>query len=157
MGYQYSTNATRFQPVKSIMISSIQYTPLYRNKEFLHQKYVVEKLSTVEISQLILSARSTVSKYLTLYEIPLRESDRMIKKKPGYGLAYGKRIVNRQEILHKREQDNIGKMKELRGQGFSYWKIADVFNSMRIPTQTGKGKWYAKTIHQILHPKSKKS
>ena len=48
-------------------------------------------------------------------------------------------------------------MNDLRAQGFSYWKIADIFNSMKIPTQMGKGKWHAKTIHQILHPKSKKS
>lgn len=157
MGYQPLANATSFQPLKSIMISSIQYTPLYKNKEFLHQKYVVERLSTVEIAHLILSARSTVSKYLKAHGIPLRESDRMLKKRPGYGLAYGKRIINRQEILHKREQDNIKKMNELRDQGFSYWKIADIFNSMKIPTQTGKGKWYAKTIHQILHPKNKNS
>lgn len=138
------------------MISTIQHTPLYKSKEFLYQKYVVEKLSTTEIAQSIFSARSTVVKHLKQFGIPVRESGN-IKKRPGYGLAYGKRIINRQEILHKKEQDNIKKMNDLRSQGFSYWKIADVFNSMKIPTQTGKGKWYAKTIHQILHPKNKKS
>ncbi len=153
MGYQYSANATSLQPLKSIMISSIQYTPPYKNKDFLYQKYVVEKLSTIEIAQSIFSARSTVSKHLKLFGIPVRESGN-IKKRPGYGLAYGKQIINRQEILHKREQDNIKKMNELRSKGFSYWKIADIFNSMKIPTQTGKGKWYAKTIHQIMHKKN---
>jgi hypothetical protein len=46
--------------------------------------------------------------------------------------------------------ENIQKMKDLREKGFSYWKIADVFNSMGIPTKTRKGKWHAKTIQQIL-------
>ena len=51
---------------------------------------------------------------------------------------------------HKREKANIEKMKELRANGFSYWKIAEVFNSMKIPTKTGKGKWHARTILEVL-------
>ena len=154
MGCQSSPNASLLKPLESVMISSIQFTPLYKNKDFLYQKYVVEKLSVAEIAQLIFSARSTVAKHLRAYGIPLREQ-RVARKRAGYGLAYGKRIVNRREILHKREQDYIRKMLELRKKGFSYWKIAAVFNSMKVPTQTGKGKWHAKTVHQILNPKGR--
>ena len=45
---------------------------------------------------------------------------------------------------------NVGKMLELRGQGFSYWKIADLFNSMGVPTKTRKTKWQAATVMKIM-------
>ena len=51
---------------------------------------------------------------------------------------------------HKREQENIQKMKKLRGKGYSYWKIAEVFNSMKIPTKSRKGSWDPKSIYNIL-------
>jgi len=54
-------------------------------------------------------------------------------------------------VDHKRELENIKKMKELRERGYSYWKIAEIFNSMKIPTKTKRGKWHAKSIHQILN------
>ena len=49
------------------------------------------------------------------------------------------------------EQENIKKMRELRDKGFSYHKIADVFNTLKVPTKTKKGKWYGKTIYQMLN------
>lgn len=41
-------------------------------------------------------------------------------------------------------------MRELRDQGFSYWKIADVLNAMKVPTKTRGGKWLARTVQAIL-------
>jgi hypothetical protein len=41
-------------------------------------------------------------------------------------------------------------MVELRGKGFSYWKIADILNAMKVPTKTRKGKWHARSVQQIL-------
>jgi hypothetical protein len=41
-------------------------------------------------------------------------------------------------------------MRKLREQGFSYWKIADVFNSMKVPTKTGRGRWHARAIQNVL-------
>ena len=125
----------------------------FLNKEFLQQKYVKEGLSTTQISDEICSAHSTVLKYLRKFKIPIRKSiDRVRGKRKGYGLAYGKRIVKGKLVDHKREQENIQKMRNLRDkEGYSYWKIASIFNSMEISTQTGRGKWHAKTIQQILN------
>jgi hypothetical protein len=48
--------------------------PIYKNKSFLHQKYVVEGLSCEEIAEQIFSARTTVLKYIKVYGISVRET-----------------------------------------------------------------------------------
>jgi hypothetical protein len=68
------------------------YVTPFKDKSFLHQKYVVEGLSCEEIATQIFSARTTVLKYLKIHEF--------------------------------------------RDKGLSYWKIADVLNTMKIPTKT---------------------
>ena len=93
------------------MISSIQQVPLYKNKSFLFQKYVVESLSTDEIASQIFSARSTVLKYLKIYGFPIRETGRNIRRRRS--LPYGRKIVGRNELTHKRELEAIEKMKRL--------------------------------------------
>lgn len=94
------------------------------------------------------AARESIAKQLRLFEIPIRSTGSNQNRKRG--LAYGEKCRERELKVHKRELENIQKMKDLRDKGFSYWKIADVFNSMGIPTKTRKGKWHAKTIQQIL-------
>lgn len=66
------------------------------------------------------------------------------------GLGYGERVKKRNVIEHKRESEAIRKMIELRDKGYSYRKIAEILNTMKVPTKTGKGRWHGKTIHQIL-------
>lgn len=92
--------------------------------------------------------RESISKQLKMFDIPIRNAGSNQNRKRG--LSYGEKCRERELRVHKRELENIQKMRELRDKGFSYWKIADVFNSMGVPTKTRKGKWYAKTIHQIL-------
>ncbi|MGB0454999.1 MAG: recombinase family protein [Bacteriovoracaceae bacterium] len=41
-------------------------------------------------------------------------------------------------------------MRELRDKGYSYGKIAEIFNSMKIPTKTKRGKWHSKSVYNIL-------
>lgn len=121
---------------------------LYKNKSFLHKKYVVEGLSCEEIATQIFSARTTVLKYLKLHNIPIREVGSNTKRVRG--LAYGKKIKTRNLAEHQRELDAIAKMKELGDKGFSFWKIADVLNTMKVPTKTRKGRWHARTVQAIL-------
>ena len=95
------------------------------------------------------TARTTVLKYLKFHRIPVRSVGTNQKRKNG--VAYGQKIIKRNEQAHKRETENVEKMEQLRDKGYSYWKIAEVFNSMKIPTKTGKGNWHAKTVYQILN------
>jgi hypothetical protein len=41
-------------------------------------------------------------------------------------------------------------MVELRAKGFSYWKIADILNSIGVPTKTRKGKWQPRFVKTVL-------
>jgi predicted transcriptional regulator len=124
--------------------------PLYKNKAFLNQKYTAEKLSTDEIAAMIFSSRSTVTKYLHQFGINVRER-KAVKFKVGCGLAYGRKNYGRAELANKREQEVIKKMRSLREKGFSYRKVADVLNSMKIPTKTKKCPWSGKGVWQILN------
>jgi hypothetical protein len=138
-------NFPPLQVTKSIQVSKPK---LYRDRDFLHQKYVVERLSIKEISAEIFSSRTAVSSGLKRFGIPIREND--IAHKNRSQLRYGEAWRKRQVVAYRREQENIEKMRQLRSQGFSYWKIADVFNSMKIPTKTGRGRWHARAIQNIL-------
>lgn len=148
MGFHLNGKTPDFPPAEVVMILNICDLPPYKNKFFLHQKYVIEKLTCEEIAKEIFSARTTVLKYLKLHGIPIREVGSNQKRKRG--LAYGQNIRNRNVEKHKRELENIKKMRELRDKGFSYHKIADIFNALGIPTKTRNGKWHSKSIYTIL-------
>jgi hypothetical protein len=87
MGSHLDHNAKEFSGLNLVMISSINDTPLYKNKSFLHQKYVSEGFSPQQIASEIFSARITISKHLKKFEIPKREKD--ICQKSGRALGYG--------------------------------------------------------------------
>ncbi len=138
-----------FPPSNILIKTSICSETLYKEKAFLQQKYVLEGLSCEEIATQIFSARTTVLKYLKLHGIPVRETGS--NQKRVRGLAYGQKVKERSLAEHKREQEAILKMRELREKGFSYWKIADILNAMKVPTKTRKGKWHARSVHSILN------
>ena len=123
---------------------------LILSKEFLHQKYVVERLSIAQIARLKSSSTSTVHKYLKRHSIPLRKGAACQLPTKGYGLAYGMQVRKRRLIILKREQEIIAKMKELKAKGFNYNQIAEALNIMGILTKTGKSKWCAKKVQQII-------
>lgn len=55
----------------------------YKNREWLHQKYVVEKLSLRKIAKLTKFGRTTIYKWLKKFNIPIRtrtEGTRLVKK-----------------------------------------------------------------------------
>lgn len=137
-----------FPPANILMISCLSEDPLYKNKIFLQQKYFEKRLSCEEIAAQIFSARTTVLKYLKINGIPVREAG--TNQKRARGLAYGQKVKERGRAEYKREQEAILKMRELRNKGFSYWKIADVLNTMKVLTKTRKGRWHARTVQAIL-------
>ena len=55
-----------------------------------------------------------------------------------------KAVPNEQELL------TIKKMRSLRDQGYSYWKIAEILTVMKIPTKTRRSGWKAATVMKIL-------
>lgn len=101
-----------------------------------------------EIGRELCCSRSTVQKYLQVFNVPTRQIGTNQKRKRG--VAYGNKSIKREIVTHKKELENINRMKELRESGMSYQKIADIFNIMMIPTKTKKGKWCARTICGVL-------
>lgn len=138
-------NTISFSSMKIQMISRVQYLPLVKQESFLRAKYEIEGLSPKEIADLTFSSRSTIVKNLEAHGIILREQDRFCGT-----LHFGKRWKIRQVVLNEREQGAINKAKELRTQGLSFEKIANVMNTMGVKTKTGRTKWYAKTVRDIL-------
>lgn len=145
MGYSTDTINTLFQPAQPTVIIKLKSIFPHKSKSFLYQKYVEEKMSCQSIADEVGCSRSTILKYLKFFGIKSIAPGQNRKRKRG--LAYG--VKN--EGVHKRELQIIQRMKEFRAKGYSYEKIAKIFNTMKIPTKTRRGKWHRKTIHQILN------
>lgn len=126
----------------------VSFFPWYSDKDFLWQEYIQNEKAAHQIAQELGCSHSTILKYLVHHGIEVREA------LPGHyrkgQLAYGKRRAKGRETQSNVELLNIEKMKSLRAQGFSYWKIADVFNSMKIPTKNKGSKWHPTTVMKIL-------
>jgi hypothetical protein len=56
---------------------------------------------------------------------------------------------------NKKASENIERMKTLRDQGYSYWKISEIFNSMGIPTKNSGARWHPTTVMNILNANSR--
>jgi hypothetical protein len=117
---------------------------LYKNKSFLYQKYVVEGFFCQEIADNIFSARTTVLKYLKEFGIEVRGTGSNQRRKRG--LAFGAKVQARKVVEYKKERQAIERMVSLRGQGYSYQKIADILNTVNVPTKTRKGEWSRKQV-----------
>ena len=135
-------------PVEIIDSIEFNYIPLYKDRDFLHRKYTVERLSCADIATQIVSSRTVVLKHLRAFGIPVREIGQNVHRRRG--IAYGRQIKEGEERANRRELEAIERMHSLRERGFSYWKIADILNSMKVPTKTHKGRWYARTVLGVL-------
>ena len=86
---------------------------------------------------------------LKAFSIPLRDADQTPWYRRGQ-VGYGTRVVNGRVTVNQLEVETIEHMVELRGKGFSYWKIAEILNSMGVPTKSRRAKWQAATVMKIL-------
>ncbi|MBN23114.1 MAG: hypothetical protein CL678_17650 [Bdellovibrionaceae bacterium] len=120
----------------------------YKNKNLLEKMYLEYRLSAAEIALELSCAKSTIINYLKKFEIPTREPSKPVSK--SRGSRYGEKIRGRKYIAHKREQEVIQKMLKLREQGFSYRQIAEILNTMNVPTKRRRGKWQGRVVCEIL-------
>ncbi len=114
------------------------------SKSFLHQKYVQEGLSSAEIGRHIFSSRSTVTKYLKAYGIPLKNINNRQKGKTCFGF----RQYGGKSVPVEKEHRVIERIRYLKESGYSYQKIADFLNDENIPTKTKNSIWYSKVVRQ---------
>lgn len=71
--------------------------PLYRDKEWLYQKYVVEKLSSLQIADLLGCHRTTVVKWLKRHDIPRKRKATVYCENCGAELERGFSRIKRAE------------------------------------------------------------
>lgn len=65
-------------------------------------------------------------------------------------MGFGERIQRNRIINHKGELKHVEHIAKLRALGHSYWKIAEILNSMGVPTKSRRAKWQAATVMKIL-------
>ena len=65
-----------FPPGKIVDSLSVPLFPPYKNKDLLHQKYVVEGLSIAQIAGQLRSSKSAIRGNLKRFSIPIREPHR---------------------------------------------------------------------------------
>lgn len=121
----------------------------FKEADVLHQNYVVARVSAEEIAKKFSCTKSTILKYVRLNNIPVREACVAINKNKN--VRYGEKNRSRRRVHHEREREVIQKMVSLREKGYSYRKIAEVLDTMKVPTKTRKRKWQARVVQEILN------
>jgi IS30 family transposase len=114
-------------------------------KSFLHQKYVLDGLSSAEIGSLIFSSRSTVTKYLKRHGVPLKN----INNRQRGRACFGFRQHRGRAVAVANQQSVIEAIKSLREKGKSYQKIANFLNDEGARTKSGKAIWHSKVVRQV--------
>lgn len=134
------------------ILDSISYvhTALYRNKAFLHQKYVVEGLSLAQISELNCSSKDAVRKGLRDFGIPIRETLRP-HGRPSQS-KYGQKIQKGKLTIHHTEQRVINAIMEMKAQGAGLRQIARTLTQLGIPTKCRGKAWHPEMIRRVLAP-----
>jgi hypothetical protein len=119
--------------------------PRFKDKVFLHQKYVVERLSTEQIADLCFSSRPTISKHLRLHKIPIRKHEERLLLNKGQ-LALGERRGHRGIQQNKSEGEIIKTIIDLRAKGYSYRQVAAWLDAKGTKTKNNRGLWRAATV-----------
>lgn len=123
--------------------------PLYKDKIFVHQKYVIEGLSIKEIALQVFSSKEAIRGALRRFDIPIREAH-----KPHHGRvsspSYGTKLRSGRASPHVAEQQMIATIKELRAQGLTLRKVAEILTNMGVPTKKRGKSWHPEMVKRIL-------
>jgi DNA-binding transcriptional MerR regulator len=137
---------TDFPPDQISNFIEFNVTPLYRQEAFLRSEYIEKERSIHEIARKIFVSKSTVAYYMERFGIPLRSYD-----ESQFGqLGYGQQRRNGRKVRNKIELATIERIVLLRRQGFSYHKIAEILNTLAIPTKTKRSKWHGTTVMNLI-------
>ncbi|MCB0418604.1 MAG: recombinase family protein [Bdellovibrionales bacterium] len=132
-----------------LVIPNKPVLPLYKSRSFVHQKYVVEGLSLAQIAAEIFSSKEAVRASLKRFDIPIREAHN-----PHNGRVseprYGVKLRSGRATPHLAEQQMIESIQELRSQGLTLRKIAEILTSMGVPTKKRGKRWHPEMVNRIL-------
>ena len=148
MAGQSDSSRTFFLKPIILVITPYYVDPLFRNKIFLTQKYLIEGLSARQIAREIFSSKMAVLDALADFNIPIREPHKHHgnPSQPRYGQKFKKRKL----VEHKIEQRVIQIVKDLHEKGLSLRQIARVLSKMEIATKNRGKRWHPEMIRRIL-------
>jgi IS30 family transposase len=123
-------------------------TLLYRDKDFLHQKYVIEGLSAAQISSEIGSSKSAILTRLRAFGLIIRDKS----QHHGHPAQprYGQKIIKGRVVTHKGEQEVIAWVQELRKEGLTLRQIADLLKAKGILSKRKSMTWHPQMIRRML-------
>lgn len=80
-----------------------------------------------------------------------RDRVRKIRGYVGGRVPYGYKVINKEVFIDEEKAKIIRKVFAYASEGqMSLATLANIFNDERVPTPTGKGKWYPSTVNRIL-------
>lgn len=125
------------------------HTPLWKDKNFLEQRYVKEGRSIAQIAEETLSSRAAVRDALIEFGIKRRGQG-----KPGLRPAqvpYGYRMSDGLMVAHLGEQRVIASVKKMVDDGLSYRKICEFLSSVGVPTKNKGRSWQPEMIRRLFN------
>ncbi len=140
-------------PESSYLLDEIEfiYSRIWKDKAFLHQKYILEGRSIAQIAREILSSRATVRSSLIQFGIKPKSQG-----KPGLRPAqvpYGYRMSNGLMTPHLGEQRVIAAVKKMVEGGLSYRKVCEFLSAVGVPTKNRGIRWHPEMIRRLISHK----
>lgn len=144
------SSATRTFFLKPIIhvITPFYIDPLFKNKSFLTQKYLVEGLSARQIAKEIFSSKMAVIAALHRFGIPVRKPHHH-NGNPSQ-LRFGQKFKKRKLVEHRKEQRIIELVRNLHAQGLSLRQIARILNDAKVATENRGRRWHQEMVRRIL-------
>ncbi len=125
------------------------FEQLWKDKHFLHQKYVLEGRSIAQIAVEILSSREAVR--MGLIEFGIKRKQRGERGQNPSQAPYGFRKVEGNLIVHLGEHRVIDSIKKMSTSGLSYRTICEFLTSIKVPTKNRGKSWQPEMIRRILN------
>ena len=132
------------------LVDTIEFihTPLWKDKNFLAQRYVTEGRSISQIAAETLSSKAAVRDALLEFGFKLKGQG-----KPGLRpsqLPYGYRMSDGLMVAHLGEQRVIASVKKMVNDGLSYRKVCEFLTSVGVPTKNKGKSWQPEMIRRLL-------
>ena len=128
--------------------TELSRTPSIKNKRVLHQKFIVEGMSSLQIAKdLDCSRTTTIKKYLRKYEI----KKGIPNGKTRHNLAYGERIIKGKVFSCQKELRVIISIVNMyKKEGLTVTAIARILKTMKVPTKKQGKRWDHSVVIGIL-------
>lgn len=145
-GRKVSSNAA----LEAQVIDTIDFNfeQLWKDKHFLHQKYVTEGRSIAQIAAQILSSRAAIRNALIEFGIKRRRRGEP-GKRPAQ-VPYGYRMSNGLIVEYEGEQRILSAVLKMSAQGLTLRQICEFLSKIGVPTKRRGQRWHPEMIRRIL-------